>query len=482
MKSAARTFGKPRAGDVDTPTFGHRLHGVRNEFYETLYHSITVTFDHERNISEIRHDLKVLILKTRCQFIHGLFHGFAYVVSLGCMHGAGRKIQQSGHAEIEPLALSQDILNSGFDLIVNLCVRDSQLGGTRDGREWISNAMCEGGAHFADGCEPVIAFGDRIVGESEPIQRVRDFITRITTARKRVKSGLAAAAISSKHPPSVLITGETGTGKDLVARAIHYCGPRREGQFVHVNCTAITEQLAESELFGHVKGAFTDARGDKRGLFEVADGGTVFLDEIGHMPISLQAKLLAAVERHQIRPVGGTRERSVDVHVIAATNRDLDEAIELREFREDLYHRIRVLAIHMPPLRERGEDVEILAKYFLERAASRFGVPVSGWTDTAVEALYAYDWPGNVRELLHVVDSAVLVADGDLVNLEHLNIRLPQAGGALALKVPSSKNTITMEFSDQDPKLDEIEHQIIQAALEHAGHNLTRAARYLGIS
>jgi DNA-binding NtrC family response regulator len=313
---------------------------------------------------------------------------------------------------------------------------------------------------------------EQIIGESEPMKAVKRFIARI----------VSTPALSAKMPPSVLITGETGTGKDLAARAIHYAGPRREAPFVHINCTALPEHLVEAELFGHVKGAFTDARGDKRGLFETADGGTVFLDEIGHMKPALQAKLLAVLQQRTIRPVGGTAERKIDVHVIAATNRDLDQAIQVNEFRDDLYHRLRVLTVHMPPLRERGDDLLVLTQHFVGLHAARFGLTVHGCTDDAVALLQSHDWPGNVRELSHVLESAVLVTDDERIHPEHLNLPSPVPAGASARLEVGADRVIKLDFGEQSPKLDEIENQIIQAALEHSGHNLSRAARVLGIS
>ncbi len=312
---------------------------------------------------------------------------------------------------------------------------------------------------------------DRIIGDSEPMQRVKSFVQRITST----------SALATDAPPSLLITGETGTGKDLVARAIHYVGPRHDAQFVHVNCTAMPDHLIESELFGHIKGAFTDARSDKRGLFELADGGTLFLDEIGHMKPVLQAKLLSVLEQRTIRPVGGTRERKINVHVIAATNRPLEEATSSGDFREDLYHRLRVLAVHMPPLRERGDDVDILAGHFTAACVARFGVPVKGLSDEALELVREYKWPGNVRELLHTIESASLITDGPYIGPEHLNIQAaPRA--KVALQVPNVEQTIVLDFSDTCPKLEDIEHQIIVAALHHCRHNVSRAARILGIS
>jgi DNA-binding NtrC family response regulator len=313
---------------------------------------------------------------------------------------------------------------------------------------------------------------DQIIGGSEPIQRVKALINRL----------VSTPALSAAEPPSILITGETGTGKDLVARAIHYAGPRRDKQFVQLNCTALPDHLVEAELFGHVKGAFTDARSDKQGLLEFAEGGSVFLDEIGHMPPAMQAKLLQTIEHRTIRPVGGSKERRIDVHFIAATNRDLDVAIESGDFREDLLHRLKTLTIHLGPLRERGDDVEILANHFLRIYAAKFSIPITRFADNAIDAMRRYDWPGNVRELAHMIESAVLIADGPAIRLEHLNLKpQPTESGAFDLNVAGAK-TLSIDFNKNCPPLEEIEYQIIQAALEFSKHNLSRAARILGIS
>ncbi len=313
---------------------------------------------------------------------------------------------------------------------------------------------------------------DQIIGRSKPMQKARQFIERL----------VSTPALESDSPPSVLFTGETGTGKDLLARAIHYAGPRRDGQFVQVNCTALPERLAESELFGHVKGAFTDAGGDRTGLFEIADGGTIFLNEIGHTEPAVQAKLLDVLERRTIRPVGSTAERKVNVHFIAATNRDLAGAIKAGEFREDLYHRVRVLSLHMPPLRDRGDDVLLLAEHFLTVYTGRYGLPRARLSSEAVELLRGYDWPGNVRELSHALESAVLVCDGSVIMPEHLNIHPHAPGEKLTVNLPATEQQVTLDFSDDSPKLEEVEYRIIEAAVQHSRHNLSRAARILGIS
>ncbi len=320
--------------------------------------------------------------------------------------------------------------------------------------------------------EHAVSGMERIIGKSKHITELKRFIARL----------VSTPALESKEPPNILITGETGTGKDLVARALHYSGPRRDGPFVHVNCTALPDNLVEAELFGYVKGAFTDARADKRGLLDCADGGTVFLDEIGHMPLPLQAKLLHTLERRTIRPVGSTREKKINVHFLAATNRSLKSAIEDSEFREDLYHRLRTLHIEMAPLRDRPDDIPMLAEHFRALYTTKFGLPDTRFSDQAMHTIQAYDWPGNVRELAHVLESAILMADSPTLRPEHLNIKEPEQQAAKTdIQLPGQR-TISLDFAGDCPTLGEVEHQIIQAALEFSKHNLSRAARILGIS
>ncbi len=300
--------------------------------------------------------------------------------------------------------------------------------------------------------------------------------------KKRIERLVSTSALAVENPPTILITGETGTGKGLIARAIHYNGPRSDGKFIHVNCTAIADHLAESEFFGHVKGAFTDARKDKIGLFELANHGTIFLDEIGHMPMSLQAKLLGVLEQRTIRAVGGTRDRKLDVHVIAATNRTMEEAIESGSFRQDLFHRLQVLRLEIPTLRVRGDDIVLLARLFLKRCSLRYGLDIDDISAPALEALLAHDWPGNVRELQHAIESAALIADSRELMLEHFSLQPVSTSGGVTIACQPQEHVINIDFARDPPLLNEVEYHIIQAALEYANHNLSRASRLLGIS
>jgi len=222
--------------------------------------------------------------------------------------------------------------------------------------------------------------------------------------------------------PPVLITGETGTGKGLVARTIHASGPRSAKPFIDVNCTALPATLMEAELFGHERGAFTDAKESRLGLFEAAEGGFIFLDEIGDVELALQGKLLKAIEQRVVRRVGGTRDRKIDVRILAATNRDLEREAERDRFRKDLYFRLAVILLHLPPLRERGDDVLLLAGHYLTRFSAKYGRPVRHLSPEAQGELLRYPWPGNVRELSHVIERAVLWSRGETLTLEHLGL------------------------------------------------------------
>jgi DNA-binding NtrC family response regulator len=249
-----------------------------------------------------------------------------------------------------------------------------------------------------------------LVGRSAALRRVAQLIARIG---------------AKGSPVNVLLRGESGTGKDVVARAIHAQGPRCSQPFVNINCTALPDQLIESELFGHESGAYTDAREMKRGLFEVAHKGTIFLDEIGDIARPMQAKLLHFLEAHEFRRVGGVRSFNVDVHVITATNRHLEEAVARGDFREDLFYRLNIMPILIPPLRERPEDVAPLALHFVETMCRDVGQPRREIRDDVLKALEAYQWPGNVRELRNVIERVLLLEDDDEIRLEHLppNIR-----------------------------------------------------------
>jgi two-component system response regulator AtoC len=278
---------------------------------------------------------------------------------------------------------------------------------------------------------------------------------------------------------TVLVGGESGTGKELVARAIHRLSPRAEGPFIAVNCGAIPASLLESELFGHRKGAFTDATRDRKGLFEEANGGTLFLDEIGELPLGLQVKLLRALQEEEIRRLGDTQDVKVDVRVVAATARDLAAEVKRGAFREDLYYRLNVLSIHLPPLRERREDIPLLVAHFVQRMNARMGLAVTGATPEAMRLLIESEWPGNVRELENTIERAMVLTEGTQIDVDSLPDRLRQPGGR-----PPSNTPVPVIDDDLSIKRASrrAEEDLIRRALVRTGGNRTRAAELLEIS
>jgi Nif-specific regulatory protein len=274
---------------------------------------------------------------------------------------------------------------------------------------------------------------------------------------------------------SVLIEGETGTGKELIASAVHYRSKRREKLFVAQNCAAFPENLLESELFGHKRGAFTGATEEKKGLFEIADQGTLFLDEIGEMPLPLQAKLLRVLQEGEIRPIGATQVKNVNVRIVAATNRNLESEVAAGRFREDLYYRLKVFPIRVPPLRERREDVRPLALYFLERYTREIGKPIAGLSQEVLEALRSYDWPGNVRELENELQRLVIQAEpGAIVGPELLSAEIRQVEGVI--------NEAGAEKGALKDRVEQVEKFILLEALREHNNNKTSAAKALGIT
>jgi len=303
-------------------------------------------------------------------------------------------------------------------------------------------------------------FGSGIVGVSQAIG------DRIDMLRKLAASGAT----------TVLITGESGTGKDLVAKTLHYESPRAAGPFCAVNCAAIPDTLMESELFGHEKGAFTDARFLKKGVFELADGGTLYLDEIGELKPSLQAKMLRVLETLTLRRVGGTRDISVDVRVVAATNRDLDDAVEKGEFRRDLLYRLRVIEMTMPALREHREDIPPLVEHFLREFALKFHKPGIRISSSAMDALMKYDWPGNVRELKNAIERAVILGETDELRASYLPIQVTRPFAA------SGDSAGGFNLPPGGVSLERVEESLVRQAMTRADHNQTRAAQLLDIS
>ena len=280
---------------------------------------------------------------------------------------------------------------------------------------------------------------------------------------------------------TVLIYGESGTGKELVARAVHSCSTRATEPFVSINCGAFPETLLESELFGYVKGAFTGASQNKRGLFEVASGGTIFLDEIGEMSLSMQVKLLRVLQERTIRPVGGTQETPVDVRVIAATNRDLREMIANGTFREDLYYRVSVIPIQVPALRERREDVELLANHFLKKYSTAAQKSILRISQESLDALKAFDWPGNVRQLENTIERAVAMETGNELRID-LEADRPRARAAAASSNGHSSPDVPSDGIDFEKYVAGVERSLIESALQQSGGVQIRAAELLKVS
>lgn len=272
---------------------------------------------------------------------------------------------------------------------------------------------------------------------------------------------------------SVLLTGQSGTGKELIARSIHRRSRRAAAPLVSVNCAALPEPLLESELFGHTKGAFTDARGERKGLFVEANGGTLFLDEIGELPLSMQVKLLRALEQRAVRPVGGDREIPIDVRLISATNRDLETAVEEHTFRDDLYYRINVIQIELPPLRQRGTDILLIAQHYIQTFAARMNKPVTGLDPAAAERLLSYAWPGNVRELRNVIERAVALTRAEKIMLADLPTKIQEFKAEQTLLAGDDPTELV--------PLEEIEQRYIQHVLKATAGNQSQAARILGV-
>jgi len=309
-----------------------------------------------------------------------------------------------------------------------------------------------------------------------------DNIIGVSTAMEHLKNTIRTVASTQS---TVLIYGESGTGKELVARAVHSCSPRASDPFVSINCGAFPETLLESELFGYVKGAFTGANQNKRGLFEVADRGTIFLDEIGEMDLSMQVKLLRVLQERCVRPVGGTDEVAIDVRVIAATNRDLERQVAENSFREDLYYRLNVIPILVPPLRERREDVPLLVNHFVKKYAKSAGRNISQVSSDSLAQLSSYEWPGNVRQLENTIERAVALETGEVLNIqlpmERARAKAAAAGvGVDTVSVPSG--AVLPDGMDMEKYVADIERSLLKSALKQADGVQTRAADVLKIS
>ncbi len=311
----------------------------------------------------------------------------------------------------------------------------------------------------------------RLRAEVRSERRIGDIIARSPAMIRAIE----VADKVARHQSPVLLTGESGTGKELMARHIHRQSDRADLPFVPVNCGAIPETLLESEFFGYVRGAFTGAERDKEGLFEMADGGTLFLDEVGELPTALQVKLLRALQEGEIRRLGGEGTTTVNVRILAATNRDLEAAVKAGEYRQDLYYRLAVIPIHLPPLRERTEAIPDLTYHLLERLRERLNLGVESVTPGAMKALLAYPWPGNIRELENVLEQAIVLTEGDALDEESLSGRLDATDMILEPGYASDDLSVKRRSA-------ELESQLIQRALERTGGNRSKAAALLELS
>lgn len=314
----------------------------------------------------------------------------------------------------------------------------------------------------------------------EENRRLREFASdsfrfeRILAQSRRMRSVLEVAAQVARRDSTVLLTGESGTGKELLAKAIHQNSLRADKPFVVVNCGALPESLAESELFGHRKGSFTGAIADRTGKFESASEGTIFLDEAGELTLPLQVKLLRVIQEREIDKIGSAHPIKVNVRILAATNRNLKNLVEDGQFREDLYYRLSVVTIDVPPLRERPEDIPLLAQHFVKQFSERYAIPSLSVTEGALEKLAQYNWPGNVRELQNVIERVAVLAKGDIIGADDLPLEIRSSLSRIA--------SIGLKLPEEGIDLEQIEKEILLQALERHSWNQTQAAKYLNIS
>jgi len=302
-------------------------------------------------------------------------------------------------------------------------------------------------------------------------------ITNLIGESRHMKNVLTMIEkVARSDASTVLIQGESGTGKELVAKAIHYEGSRADKPFMAINCAAVPETLLESELMGHEKGSFTDAKAQKRGLFELADGGTIFLDEIGDMEPGMQAKLLRVLEERSFRRIGGTKDIQVDVRIISATNKDLLKAIEEKTFRNDLYYRLQVIPIYLPPLRERRDDILILVQHYIDYFNREFGKSVKGISKMAEKFLLEYTWPGNIRELKNIIERAIILENEETLLLEHLPQEIVAKAGGTGLGGP-----MNFRIPPEGVDIEDLERELIRQALEVSDGNQSKAAKKLNL-
>ena len=318
---------------------------------------------------------------------------------------------------------------------------------------------------------------EQLVGESSPMLLLKGLISQVLEAER---------CLADAEPPAVLITGETGAGKELVARALHYAGPRRAKPFIEVNCSSIPTNLLEAELFGYERGAFTDAKERKLGLIEAAEGGTLFLDEIGEIDLTIQAKLLKLLEDKRVRRLGAVRENKVDVRIVTATNRNLEQQIRDGKFRADLYFRLRIVQLEVPPLRDRSTDIALLAEHFLAIHRARYGKSNLRFSPQVLATFAAYAWPGNVREMRNAIEQSVILARSDILFPSDLSFSGDLSATATEpMRLPLTAPANPLPMTTIPPGgliLSEVERTLVVQALERTGGNVSKASRLLGIS
>ena len=311
---------------------------------------------------------------------------------------------------------------------------------------------------------------EQLIGESTPMLLLKGLIAQVVEAER---------CLIDDEPPAVLITGDPGSGKELVARALHFAGPRSANPFVEVNCSSIPANLLEAELFGYERGAFTDAKERKLGLIEAAEGGTLFLDEIGEIDLTLQAKLLKLLEDKRVRRLGSVRENKVDVRIVTATNRNLEQQIRDGKFRADLYFRLRIVQLEVPPLRGRGSDITTLAEHFLAMHSARYGKPQLRFSREVLTTFSAYAWPGNVRELRNAIEQSVIMARSNVLYPSDLSFSSDLSATSL---IPMPASPLMTTIPPGGLSLGEVERTLLVQALERSGGNVSKAARLLGVS
>ena len=427
-------------------------------YFEKLNHAVTMAHDGPAGVEAARRSMpEVAIVDYQLPGLDGI----DVIRALRANDDQIRIVMVTGHASV-PMAI--DAMKAGsFDLLTKPVALVAL-------RAVVDRALAESGnrkaLQYYQSRQAGEAGLDALVGESPPMRALRTLVRTLAISEPTDNSPVAP----------ILVLGETGSGKELVARACHFAGPRSQAPFVEINCAALPTHLMEGELFGYEKGAFTDARARKIGLIEAADGGTLLLDEIGELDLNLQAKLLRVLENLRVRRLGAVQDRLVNVRVVAATNRDLDDLVAAGKFRGDLLYRLRVFQINLPPLRARGDDVLLLAERFIGQIAARYAKRAPTLDDSAVRALRQHRWPGNVRELRNVIERAVLL--GNAPRLGAADLGLVQG-----LTVVSDVASIEPDTASAGGiSLEAIERQHLVAALQQAGWNVTKAARALQIS